>query len=67
MKRNIYNNYYKTSGKAYGAADFTWKPWLAKATKVSSITAKNCPKLSSKYWTYSGKYKRLILKNNKEK
>ena len=67
MKRNIYNNYYKTSGKAYGAADFTWKPWLAKATKVSSITAKNCPALSSKHWTYSSKYKRMILKNNKEK
>ena len=32
MKRNIYNNYYKTSGKAYGAKRlFTWKPWFAKA------------------------------------
>lgn len=67
MKRNIYDNYYKTSGKAYGGANFTWKPWLAKATKVSSITAGNCPKLSSKYWTYSSKYGRMILKNNKEK
>lgn len=67
MKRNIYDNYYKTSGKAYGGANFTWKPWLAKATKVSAITAKSCPKLSSKYWTYSSKYKRMILKNNKEK
>ncbi|MCB6946391.1 hypothetical protein LIZ84_00795 [Roseburia faecis] len=26
----------------------------------------NCSKLSSKYWTYSNKHKRLILKNNKE-
>lgn len=39
MKRNIYDNYYKTSGKAYGGANFTWKPWRAKATRVSSVTA----------------------------
>ncbi len=64
MKRNIFNNYYKTSGKAYGAAGFTWKPWLATATKVSSITFSKCPKLSSTYWT--SKNGRLILKNNKE-
>ena len=67
MKRNIFNNYYTTSGKAYGAANFTWKPWLATAIKVSKITSAGCSKLSSKYWTYSSKYGRLILKNNKEK
>lgn len=66
-KRNTYDNYYKTSGKAYGHVTFTWKPWLPTAKKVSSISAKSCPKLSSKIWTYSSKYKRLILKNNKEK
>ncbi len=64
-KRNIFNNYYTTSGKAYGEASFTWKPWLATATKVSSITFSKCPKLSSTYWT--SKNGRLILKNNKEK
>ena len=66
-KRNIYNNYYKGSLKPYGASDITWHKWTAKATKVSSFTKKKCPKLSSKYWKYSGKYKRLILKNNAEK
>ena len=67
MKRNIFDNYYKTSGKPYGGANFDWKPWLATAKKVSSINAKSCTKLSSKVWTYSSKYKRLILKNNKER
>ena len=43
------------------------KDWTAKATKVSAITAKNCPKLSTKTWTYSKDKKRLILKDNKEK
>ena len=66
-KRNIFDNYYTNSGKAYGGADYTWKPWLATAKKVSSITSGNCPKLTSKYWTYSSKYKRLVLKANKEK
>jgi len=66
-KRNIYNNYYTGSGKAYSPVYIIGNRYYAKATKVSSITARNCPKLSSKYWTYSGKYKRLILKNNKEK
>ena len=61
----IYNNYY-TTGKAYGTSDVTWKDWKALAKKVSSIKKSTCPKLSSKYWTYSSKYKRLILKNNKE-
>ena len=66
MKRNIYDNYYTGSGKPYGTSGITWKEWVAKATKVSSITKGNCPKLSSKYWTYSSKVKRMILKNNKE-
>ena len=66
-KRNIYDNYYTGSGKAYGAASVTWKDWVAKATKVSSISKSKCPKLSSTYWTYSSKYKRMILKKNKEK
>lgn len=38
-----------------------------KGKKVSSITFGNCPKLSSKHWTYSSKHKRLILKKNREK
>ena len=67
QKRNIYDNYYAGSGKAYGWGAVTWHKWVAKASKVSSIKAANCPKLSSKYWTYSSKYGRLILKNNKEK
>lgn len=63
----IYNNYYTKSGKAYGFGSVAKKSWSAKASKVSSIKVANCPKLSSKYWTYSSKYGRLILKNNKEK
>ncbi len=63
----IYNNYYTKSGKAYGFGSVAKKSWSAKASKVSSIKAANCPKLSSKYWTYSSKYGRMILKNNKEK
>ena len=31
-----------------------------------AITSANCPKLSSKYWAYSSKHKRLILKNTEE-
>lgn len=65
--RNIYNNYYTKSGKAYGASFVTWKEWTAKAKKVSTVNSSNCPKLSSKYWKYSSKYGRMILKNNKEK
>lgn len=65
--RWIYNNYYTRSGKAYAGGDTDRKVIKAKATKVSSITAKKCPKLSSKYWKYSSKRKRMILKNNPEK
>jgi len=67
MKRTINYNYYTSSAKAYGASGVTWKDWTAKATKVSAITAANCPKLSTKTWTYSKDKKRLILKDNKEK
>ena len=67
QKRNIYNNYYTGSGTGYAPAYSTQHKYVAKASKVSSIKAANCPKLSSKYWTYSSKYGRMILKNNKEK
>ena len=67
QKRNIYNNYYTGSGTGYAPAYSTQHQYVAKASKVSSIKAANCPKLSSKYWTYSSKYGRMILKNNKEK
>lgn len=63
----IYNNYYTTSGNAYGAGDTTWEPFWPTGKKVSAITSGNCPMLSSKYWVYSSKHKRLILKNNMEK
>lgn len=66
QKRNVYDNYYTGSGKAYGGQDFTWKPYMGTAKKVSAITAGNCPKLQSKFWTYSSKRKHMILKNNKE-
>lgn len=66
-ERNIYNNYYTSSAKAYGNSYITWKDWTAKATKVSAITASSCPKLSTKTWSYSKDKKRLILKDNKEK
>jgi|GEM_PF-229122 len=60
-------NYYKkgTSSRSYGVSPITNK-YKAKAIKVSSITKKTCPKLSSKYWKYSSKYKRMVLKNNPE-
>lgn len=57
------DNYYTKSGRTY-ASGFSSKN---SAKKVSSITFDSCPKLSSKYWVYSAKHKRLILKNNKEK
>lgn len=66
-KRLCYDNYYTGSTVPYGSGDTSWKPFQPTAKKVSSITSGSCPKLSSKYWTYSSKYKRLILKNNKEK
>ena len=65
-EKSVYDNYYTGSGKKSGWECSSWVPNQSKAKKVSSITFGNCPKLSSKYWTYSNKYKRLILKNNKE-
>ena len=65
-KAAVYDNYYK-SGKPYGSKNITWKPFFAKAVKTSSMKAGKCSKLSSKYWVYSSKHKRMILKNNKEK
>lgn len=65
----VYDNYYSGSKRGCGLADNP-DPTVktnAKSIKISSATSGSCPKLSSKYWTYSSKYKRLILKNNKEK
>ncbi len=66
QKRNVFDNYYTGSGKAYGGQNFTWQAYMGTAKKVSSITSGNCSKLDSKLWTYSDKQKRLVLKNNKE-
>ena len=63
--KNTVKNTYYTFGKGIVNASYV-KNQQAKPKKVSSITAKNCSGLSSKYWTYSSKYKRLVLKNDKE-
>lgn len=65
-ENTVSDNYYTGSGKKSGREYTSWVPYQSKAKKVSSITFGNCSKLSSKYWTYSNKHKRLILKNNKE-
>lgn len=65
-ENTVSDNYYTGSKKKSGREYTSWVPYQSKAKKVSSITSGNCPKLSSKYWTYSSKHKRLILKNNKE-
>jgi len=65
-KVTISNNYYKQNIKPYGHSEVTNK-YKARATKVSAFKKIKCPTLSSKYWKYSSKAKRLILKNNKEK
>lgn len=67
-KTFCYDNYY-TSGYPYGDGGDGGHHGLARqlATKVSSITSRSCPKLSSKYWTYSSGLKRMVLKNNLEK
>ena len=65
-ENTVSDNYYTGSGKKSGREYTSWVPYQSKAKKVSSITSANCPKLSSKYWTYSSRHKRLILKNNKE-
>lgn len=61
----VYDNYYTGSGKKR-IGEHILETISVQSQKVSSITFGNCPKLSSKYWTYSNKHKRLILKNNKE-
>jgi len=60
-------NYYKsgTSSRAYGHVTVTNK-YKAKATKVSSLKKSKCKKLSSKYWKYNKKVKRMVLKYNAE-
>ncbi|MGN0073031.1 MAG: hypothetical protein ACI36W_04455 [Coriobacteriales bacterium] len=65
-KRTISNVYYTKSGKAFGEVGVTASGLVGKATKVGGISSGSCPKLSSKYWTYSSKAKRLVLKANKE-
>lgn len=66
-KRLTDDNYYKKQGslKPY-VIHVSWKKWAPKAKKVSRIKKASCPKLSSKYWIYSSKVKRLVLKNNNE-
>ncbi len=66
-KHTANHNYYKkgTSSRSYGVSPITNK-YKAKAKKVNSIKKITCPKLSNKYWKYSSKYKRMILKNNPE-
>lgn len=64
----VYNNYYKGSKRGCGIGDNP-DPSVkheAKSIKISSVTSSSCPKLSSKYWVYSPKVKRLVLKNNNE-
>lgn len=64
-KCTVKNTYYTSSGK--GAMNTSRvKSCQSSPKKVSSITASKCKGLSSKYWVYSKKYKRMILKNNKE-
>lgn len=65
VKAIVRDNYYKGSGKVCGYYGCP-KKYVPKGKKVSAIKKGKCPKLSSKYWVYSSKVKRLILKNNKE-
>lgn len=58
MKYNYYTN-------SVGAAD-SYNIKSSNMKKVSAINTTTCPKLSSKYWTYSKSKKRLLLKSNKE-
>lgn len=62
----VKDNYYTTSLPNFGAGP-SWEAKKPKGKKVAKITAGNCPKLSSKYWTYSSSKGRMILKGNKEK
>lgn len=65
-KYYVYDNY-STTSPVYGTAINSWKAYRAHGKKVAAINKKNCQKLSGKYWTYSKKHKRFLLKNNKEK
>lgn len=63
----VKDSYYKGCKTAYCLGPSPTNKGVPRVKKISSVTRKNCPKLSSKYWTYSSKYKRLILKGNKER
>ncbi len=63
----VYDSYYKGCKNGYCLGPSPSNKGVPRVTKISSVTGRSCPKLSSKYWTYSSKYKRLVLKNNKEK
>lgn len=64
-KHAVFDNYSTGSFKLYGGGPSS-KKLNPLGKKVSRITKANCPKLSSKYWVYSPKVKRLVLKNNNE-
>lgn len=63
----VYDCYYKGCKEGYCFGASPTNKGMPRVTKISSVTSASCPKLSSKYWTYSSKHKRMILKNNKEK
>ncbi|MDE6567571.1 MAG: hypothetical protein K2K70_07555, partial [Lachnospiraceae bacterium] len=64
-KHAVFDNYSTGSYSLYGTGPSS-KKLNPLGKKVSRITKANCPKLSSKYWVYSKKVKRLVLKNNNE-
>lgn len=64
-KHAVFDNYSTGSGELYGLKPSS-KNLKPLGKKVSRITKANCPKLSSKYWVYSPKVRRLVLKNNNE-
>ena len=63
----VKDSYYKGCKEGYNYGPSPTNKGVPQIKKISSVTSKSCPKLSDKYWTYSSKYKRLILKNNKER
>lgn len=65
-KRLATDNYYTKPAVAYASCEGIIKKLMPTSKKVSRITKANCPKLSYKYWVYSSKVKRLVLKNNNE-
>lgn len=66
-KAIVYDSYYKGCKEGYLRGPSPTNTGVPRLTKISFVTGTSCPKLSSKYWIYSSKYKRLILKNNMEK